>query len=76
MDLELIEIWYFIGLMAVDLIFSVFSFYNTFTFVSAIIGSVLICAPVCADFLIEDGFERVMEYYRASHDKFVQLMFI
>lgn len=60
MDLELIEIWYFIGLMAVDLIFSVFSYYNTFTFVSAIIGSV----------------ERVMEYYRASHDKFVQLMFI
>nr|UIG55623.1 putative ORFx [Chaerephon pumilus bat alphacoronavirus/Bat151/Eswatini/2014]UIG55628.1 putative ORFx [Chaerephon pumilus bat alphacoronavirus/Bat180/Eswatini/2014] len=76
MDLVLMEIWYFIGILCVDIIFCVCSHFNLFTFVSAIIGAVLISAPVYADLFIENGFELVMQYYRASHDKFVQLMFL
>nr|WKT15105.1 MAG: putative protein ORFx [Mops condylurus alphacoronavirus] len=76
MDLVLMEIWYFIGLMLVDLIFCVTTGFNLFTFTFAILGAILICAPVYADLFVENGFEQVMLYYRASHDKFVKLMFL
>lgn len=68
------EIWYFIGICCVDILLCLTVGFNLFTFVFAVIGAIIISAH--ADLLIENGFERVMEYYRASHDKFVQLMFL
>lgn len=76
MDLVSVEILYFIGLMIADLLLCVTVGFNSFTFFSGALGVILICLPVYADLFVEDGFERVMLYYRASHDKFVKLMFL
>nr|WKT15119.1 MAG: putative protein ORFx [Mops condylurus alphacoronavirus] len=76
MDLILLEILYFMGLMFFDSVHCLLVGFNLFTFTFAILGAILICAPVYADLFVEDGFERVMLYYRASHDKFVKLMFL
>uniref|UniRef100_A0AB38ZDR3 ORF7 protein n=1 Tax=Otomops bat coronavirus TaxID=3119329 RepID=A0AB38ZDR3_9NIDO len=75
MDLILLEIWYFLGLMCVDLLYCLLVGFSIFTFVSAALGVILVSLPVYADFFVEEGFERVMLYYRSLHDRFVHLMF-